>query len=67
MAQKFPVEYSQMTPQQMMLKQAEALGIETADGDKDRVILVSQDVVLVVNRAGFDPHTWRKNLWRKSP
>jgi hypothetical protein len=65
MKQKFPVTERQMTPQEMMLKEAAALARETANGDLDRVVLVSHDIILVVNRPGFDPYTWPKKTWRK--
>jgi hypothetical protein len=45
---------------------ARALAEETANGDLDRIIIVSPDILLVVNRPGFDPYTWPKKTWRKS-
>jgi hypothetical protein len=63
--QKFPVNTRQMTPQEQGERAAMDLALETAGGDKARIILVAPDILLVVNRPGFDPHSWRKSLWRK--
>jgi hypothetical protein len=45
---------------------ARALAEEVANGDLARIILVSPTIILVVNRAGFDPYSWPKKTWRKS-
>lgn len=53
-----------------MLKQivhdARALAEEAANGNRDRIILVSPTIILVVNKPGFDPYSWPKKTWRKS-
>jgi hypothetical protein len=64
--QKFPVNVRQMTPQEVLLRQAATLAREISNGDIDRVVLVSEDIILVVNQPGFDPYTWPKKTWRKS-
>jgi hypothetical protein len=45
--------------------EALTLAVIAARGDKDRIILVSPSIILVVNRPGFDPYSWPKKTWRK--
>jgi hypothetical protein len=48
-----------------IVREARALAEEAANGNKDRIILVSPTIILVVNRPGFDPYSWPKKTWRK--